>query len=298
MKLHIVRSRNLWFLFSGVMIAGSILAVAIFGLRFGIDFTGGSLVEIKISDAASGEAVGSVLRDAGFDGLTVQSSGEDDFIIRTTALTEEEHQELLEALDSAFADINELRFDSIGPVVGNELKRTALIGVVLTLVLIGLYMAWAYRGVSEPVAAWKYGALTVLTAFHDVIVPVGVFAVLGATLGWEIDATFVAAVLTILGYSINDTVVVFDRTRENLLRRVGASFEDTVEISIKETLMRSLNTSVTTLLALIAIFFFGGETTKPFALALIIGIAIGAYSSIFIASPALVAWETFGRKRS
>lgn len=296
MKLNIVNSRKIWFSLSGIMIALSVLAIALFGLRFGIDFTGGSLLEVSISDSVSAEGVKSVLQSAGFDGVSAQSSGDNGYIIRTKSLSESEHQRLLDALYATYGEVVELRFDSIGPAIGSELKRTAIIGVVLTLILIGLYIAWMYRGVSKPVAAWKYGVLTVFTAFHDVIVPVGVFAVLGSVMGWEIGSTFVAAVLTILGYSINDTVVVFDRTRENLLRGVGGSFEETVEISIKETLVRSINTSVTTLLALFAVFFFGGDTTKPFALALIIGIAVGTYSSIFIASPALVTWEKVGKR--
>ncbi|MDG1950152.1 MAG: protein translocase subunit SecF, partial [bacterium] len=144
---------------------------------------------------------------------------------------------------------------------------------------------------SEPVVSWKYGILTILAAFHDVIIVLGAFAVIGNIYGWEIGTAFVAAILTILGYSINDTVVVFDRTRENLSKRVGDTFEETVGISLKQTFMRSFNTSVTTLLALLAIFLFGGDSTRPFALALIIGIAVGTYSSLFLASPLLVEWN-------
>jgi preprotein translocase subunit SecF len=168
--------------------------------------------------------------------------------------------------------------------------------VILTLTLIGTYIALAFRKVSRPVASWKYGLLTIACAFHDVIVMVGVYIVVGFFLGWEMNATFVAASLTVLGYSINDTVVVFDRIRENLANRVGKDFEDTVDMSIRQTLARSLNTSLTTILAITAVLIFGGDTTRPFAFALMVGIAAGSYSSIFLASPALVAWEAAKKK--
>ncbi len=292
MALGFVKHRKIWFAFSGILIAASIAALAIFGLKLNIDFVGGSLLEVRFSETVPANAeITKALADAGLPGTTVQPSEEQKVLIRSNSLTEEEHQKVLETLKTSFGDVTEERFDSIGPVIGEELRRSAIIGVVVTLLLIGLYIAWAFRKVSEPIASWKYGLLTVVTGFHDVIVPLGVFAVLGRFYGWEIGSAFIAAVLTILGYSISDTVVVFDRTRENLQRHSGEPFEDTVEKSIRQTYVRSINTSVTTLLALIAIFLFGGETTQPFALALIIGIAVGTYSSIFIASPALVEWE-------
>jgi preprotein translocase subunit SecF len=296
MNLRIIHTRNIWFALSGALAVVSILAIIIFGLRFGIDFTGGSLLEVTITDSVTAEEVRSTIQEAGYEGASVQTSGERGYIVRTSDLTQAEHQSLINALDLKYADIEELRFDSIGPIIGTELRRTAIFGVVLTLFLIGLYVAWAYRGVSKPVAAWKYGALTILASIFDVLVPVGIFAIFGEILGWEIGATFVAAVLTILGYSINDKVVIFDRTRENLLKGSSMTFEDTVELSVNQTLARSINTGAATLLALLTIFLFGGDSTKPFALTLMIGIIVGTYSSIFLASPALVAWERFGRK--
>jgi preprotein translocase subunit SecF len=231
------------------------------------------------------------MTEAGYDNLSIQSSDDNGLIIRTTDLTEVEHQALLTSLGEQLGEVEEHRFDSIGPVIGNELRRTATTGVILTLILIGLYIAWAFRKVSEPVASWKYGILTIVAAFHDVVIVLGSFAVIGHFYGWEIGTAFVAAILTILGYSINDTVVVFDRTRENLSKRVGDTFDETVDLSLKQTFMRSFNTSITTLLALLAIFLLGGDSTRPFALALIIGIAIGTYSSLFLASPLLVEWN-------
>src|SRR3989338_6155253 len=296
MKLHIVEHRNRWFLFSAVLILGSFLVLGFFGLRLGIDFTGGSLIEVQAQQTGlNSEEIRSELVTTGHT-VSVQVTDKNTLLIRTKDLTNEDYEKLLTDLSIIVGPVDELRFDSIGSVVGGESRKTALTGLVLILILIGVYIAWAFRKVSGPIASWKYGALTVLTAFHDVIVPLGVFALLGRFLGWEVDTTFVAAILTILGYSINDTVVVFDRTRENLMKRVGHSFQETVELSIEQTFMRSLSTSMTTLLTLFAIFIFGGDTTKPFALALIIGIAVGAYSSIFVASPALVEWECRRKK--
>ncbi|PJE76511.1 protein translocase subunit SecF [Candidatus Uhrbacteria bacterium CG10_big_fil_rev_8_21_14_0_10_48_16] len=296
MKINIIANRNTWFVLSGVLVLSSILAVAFIGLRFGIDFTGGSLLEVEVQQPVQAEEVRVSMADVGYTNLSIQASGEQGLIIRTEDLTEEEHQTLLTALEGQIGEVEELRFDSIGPVVGEELRRTATTGIVVTLLLIGLYIAWAFRKVTEPVASWKYGFLTIFAAFHDVVITVGAFSVLGYVYGWEIGTAFVAAILTILGYSINDTVVVFDRTRENLLKRVGDTFEETVEVSIEQTITRSINTSLTTILALLAIFLFGGDSTRPFACALMIGIGVGTYSSIFLASPLLVAWELRKKK--
>jgi len=294
--MNIVSNRKIWFALSGALVVASIVCVLTIGIRFGIDFTGGSLLEVTVQEGVTAQDVRTQMSDAGYSNLSIQNSGEQGLIIRTEDLTEEEHQTLLSVLNDKVGVVEELRFDSIGPVVGDELRRTATTGIVVTLLLIALYIAWSFRKVTEPVASWKYGFLTILAAFHDVIITVGAFSVLGYFYGWEIGTAFVAAILTILGYSINDTVVVFDRTRENLLKRVGDTFEETVEVSIEQTITRSINTSLTTILALLAIFLFGGDSTRPFALALIIGIGTGTYSSIFLASPLLVTWELFRKK--
>lgn len=285
-----IKHSKRWFAISSILCIASLVAIFGLGLRFGIDFTGGSLMEVAFDARPSVEEVTTSLEAAGYDGFVLQPSGEHELIVRTASLTEEEHQALLSVIQDAHGEVDELRFDSIGPVIGGELRRNATIGVFITLLLIGLYVAWAFRKVSRPVQSWKYGLLTILAAFHDVLIAVGAFALLGHFYSWEIGSAFIAAALTILGYSINDTVVVFDRTRENLSNNVGETFEETVDLSIKQTFRRSLNTSITTLLALLAIFVFGGDSTRPFALALMIGIGVGTYSSLFLASPLLVAW--------
>lgn len=296
MKLEIIPFRHIWLGISGTLVLISLILIATLGLKFGIDFTGGSLMEIEFETPVSRELLQATYAQVGYQDASIQTSGEKGYLIRLPSLNEDQHQTVLAKLKEAHGQLKEDRFDSIGPVIGKELQKTAGTGVVITLILIGLYVAWAYRKVTEPVASWKYGVLTILTAFHDVIIPLGAFALFGKWFGWEVGTAFVAAILTILGYSITDTVVVFDRTRENLLRKVSTNFEDTVEVSIHQTLWRSMSTSATTILALLAIFLFGGESTRPFSMALIIGILTGTYSSIFLASPLLVVWEKF-RKR-
>lgn len=297
MKFSFVGLRNWWFGISGILIAASIVALAVFGLRFSIDFTGGSLMELAFTDGApSTQDLTTALTEAGYQSVTVQSSTENRAIIRLESLTEERHQEALATIGGRFGAATEERFDSIGPVIGTELRRSAVFGVIVTLLLIGLYISWAFRKVADPVASWKYGLLTVICAAHDVIIPLGVFAVLGHYMHLEVGAAFIAAILTILGYSISDTVVVFDRTRENLTHHTGEPFADVVEKSVQQTYVRSINTSVTTLLALAAILIFGGDSTRAFSLALFIGVLVGTYSSIFFASPALVEWELRRKK--
>ncbi len=206
-------------------------------------------------------------------------------------------------LESAIAaneensNIKEKRFDSIGPVIGNELKSTAVIAIIIALIAIVLYIGWAFRKVSRPVSSFKYGIIATITLFHDIIITLGVFAVLGHLYNVEVGIPFVAALLAILGYSVNDTIVVFDRTRENLIRSGADDFEKVVNKSVNETLIRSLNTSFTTLLVLVTLFLFGGTTIKYFVVALMVGISAGTYSSIFIASPLLVTWQKWSLRR-
>jgi len=298
MTFSILKRTKIWFAISGLFMAASILCLVIFGLRPGVDFTGGSLLEVRFGQVPEIASLRSTLAGLGYSDPAVQTAGESDVLFRLENLSEEEHQVLLTTLKEQYGQVDELRFDSIGPSVGKDLRQKTSLGVVITLVLIGVYVAIAFRKVSDPVPSWKYSFLTVLVAFHDVIVPIGVFACLGKFFGWQIDTSFVAAVLTILGYSINDTIVVFDRTRENLLRSEEKPFEQVVEESIHQTLTRSFNTGLASLLTLLAISIWGGDTTRPFAVALILGIVVGTYSSIFLASPLLVTWEKWGKRHS
>lgn len=286
-----------WLMLSGCLVIVAIISVASFGLNFGIDFTGGSLLEIEFESSVSEAEIRTKMQDLGY-AASVQESGETGMLIRTGTISQAEQDTIVETLRNAHGSVEVMRFESVGPVIGEELRRSSISAVALLLVLIVLYVAWAFRKVSKPITSWKYGLLTIVAAAHDIILPVGVFAALGHFYGYQIDTAFIAALLTIMGYSINDTIVVFDRTRENLLnqRHSDASFASIVNTSVMQSFTRSVNTSFTTLLVLLAIFFFGGETTQSFVLALIIGILSGAYSSLFFASPLLVAWERKGRQ--
>lgn len=293
MTLTIIKHRKIWFTVSGLLVAASIAALVMYPLRLGIDFTGGSLLEVSFvgSERPDVATMRDAMAELDHSESLVQNIGEEGMLVRTRSLNEEEHQALLSALNERYGGVEERRFESVGPSVGAELRQKAILSLTLVLIGIGLYIAYAFRKVSRPVSSWKYGLATVLAAlFHDVLIPLGVFAVLGKLYLVEVNSAFVAAMLTVLGFSVHDTIVVFDRVRENLLKSNG-TFEEIVERSVNETLARSINTTVTTLLPLIAILLWGGETLKYFALALLLGLIAGAYSSIFLAAPILVVFQ-------
>lgn len=288
--MNIISNRKIWFTFSGTLIVLSLAALAIWGLKPGIDFTGGSLLELKftkiVPDAASFNALFAELE---LNAPSLQKSGDRDIVLRFEPISEQQHQELVSKIKEHAGEGEEVRFDSIGPTVGRDLFRRAIIAVVLVTLMILGYITWSFRHVSRPVPSWVYASIVILTFLHDVIIPLGVFSYLGHFEGWEVGGSFIAAVLTILGYSISDTIVVLDRVRENI-KKLKGTFEEVIEMSVHQTITRSINTSVTTMLALAAILVFGGASLKSFALALLVGIFFGTYSSIFIAAPLLVTW--------
>jgi len=278
------------FFFSIALTILAVVMIVIFGLNFGVDFRGGSLMEISFQSKPEAHVVQKNILESGIKS-SVSPSEENSLIIKTEQFSEEEHQRILASLQSDFGQIEEKRFDSIGPVIGKELKEKSLTAIIIVLACIIVYIAIVFRKLARVLSPWAMGLSATAALVHDIIIPMGVFAILGRLYNVEITAVFVAAVLTILGYSVSDTVVVFDRVRENIIRgKTREEFGKTVHLSIMQTLSRSLSTTFTTLLSLVAIYVFGGETVKYFALALIIGIFLGAYSSIFIASPILVWW--------
>jgi len=298
--VRIIQHRVLNYVFSALLLAGAIYSLLTWGMKFGIDFTGGSILEVEFA-ATRPEilAVQESLNPLDLGSVTVQPAGQRAAIIRFRDVDEDTHQAILAKLkEVSGGEITEKRFGSIGPLIGSELQRRALWGIVVALFFIVSYIAWAFRKVSRPVASWKYGAAAVVALAHDILVVIGVFSAIGHFYGIEVDSLFVSALLTILGFSVHDTIVVFDRIRENLFRAVGGTFEDVVNKSVNDTMVRSINTSLTVLLVLTMLFLFGGESIRYFSLALIIGIAIGTYSSIFIASPLLVDWQRFSSKGS
>src|SRR3989338_3261853 len=311
----IINKRKIWFILSGTLVLASVIIFFVYGLKLGIDFTGGSLLEVEFSiNQPQIAEINQALTDLNLGNIIIQPVGEKGMILRFKDIDEEAHQKIIATLKEKFkptdviqtdqAGINfevkvleEKRFDSVGPVIGEELKRKTIWAIIIVLIAIVLYIAWAFRKVSKPVAAWKYGLIAVLALFHDITITIGVFVLLGKLYGLEANAPFVAALLTVLGYSVNDTIVVFDLIRENLIRRMGDDFDKIVDQSINEVIVRSINTSFTVLLALLAILIFGGASIRDFVLALIIGITVGTYSSIFLASPLLVVWEKIRTKK-
>jgi preprotein translocase subunit SecF len=282
------------FTFSVGLVLAAIISILVFGLPLGVDFRGGSLMGIKFDgERPALTEIRDTLAKNGYQDATVTYSG-DSVLIRLPEITEDSHRQLSEGL-GVLGSFQEERFDSVGPVIGNELKNKTIWAIIFVFIGIVTYIAFVFRKLSRVLSPWAMGLAAITALFHDVLVPLGVFAILGHFMGIEMSAVFVAAMLTILGYSVADSVVVFDRIRENIIRFSSREpFADTVHTSVKQTLTRSVNTSFTTLLPLLAIFFFGGETLKLFALFLILGIFLGAYSSLFIASPILV-W--LSRKR-
>jgi preprotein translocase subunit SecF len=269
--------------------------IFVFGLKFGVDFKGGSVMELNFKNGRPTiEAISMALADK--DAL-LSPFGTNGLIIRTKELTESNHQAILGKLNSSFPStgLDENKFDSVGPIIGDELRLKSINAIILVLVSIMVYIAIVFRKLSRFLSPWSLGGAAIIALMHDIVIPAGVFAWLGHAYGVEISAVFVAAVLTILGFSVSDTVVVFDRVRENLNKGgMKDGLGVVVHKSIMQTLTRSINTTMTTLLSLIAIYFFGGESIKYFALALILGFFFGAYSSIFVASPLLV-WANKGR---
>jgi len=279
-----------WFSISLVVL--SIIAVGVFGLKLGVDFQGGSVLELNFENRPASEQIQKVLTPKIGD-VELSTEGNTGLIVRAHELTEIQHQEALNAFATAFptAGLEEKQFSSIGPVVGNELKQKSLFAILLVLICVIIYIAFVFRKLGRTTSPWAMGLAAIIALVHDVVVPVGIFAVLGHFYGIEITGVFVAAALTILGFSVSDTVVIFDRVRENIIRGGSRTeFGALVHRSIMQTLTRSLNTVFTVLLSLFAIYFFGGASIKYFSLALIIGIFLGAYSSIFVASPLLVWW--------
>lgn len=288
--LNIIQKRKYFYFMSISLVILSILAVSVWGLKLGIDFTGGSLMEVGFpGDKTPGaDQIQSAISDLNPESLTVQPS-ENSVILRYQATSDDLNDQAFAKIKEAYPDAQKLRVDFIGSSFSKELARKSIWAIILSIIGIAIYVALAFRKVSYPVKSWKYGTGAVIALAHDVMITIGAFAFLGKYYNVEVGVPFVAALLTILGYSVNDTIVVYDRTRENLIRSsVKENFEDTVNRSTNETLARSINTNLTVIMVLVAIIFLGGESIKFFALALLIGVTFGTYSSIFVASALLV----------
>lgn len=299
MYFSFIKHRRIFYIISATLVGLSVVSIFVFGLNLGIDFTGGSLLSLTYQDQAppTGE-IRENLKELELGEISIQSLGERGVLLKMKDISEETHQKILAELRKlGEVEKGSESFQSIGPVIGRELTQKTKIVISLSLLAILLYIAFSFRRISRPVKSYVYGLTSLLALFHDVLIPLGVFAILGRFYGIEITIPIVTAFLTIFGYSINDSVVVFDRVRENLLRLREPTFDLTVERSLNQTLTRSLNTSLTTLFVLFAIFLFGGETLKYFSLALILGIGLGTYSSLFLATPLLVSFLRFKERK-
>lgn len=300
--MWVIKNKKIFFSLSGILIGLSFLAIAVFGIEWGLDFTGGSIIEVEYEE--NRPTVGQIeeaLTPLEFSGASIQPTGELGVILRLPDITPEQKNSLDEALsiEEEFSFEQE-RFSSVGPTLGAELYKKGLWAIGLVIVIIILFIAFTFSGVSKPVSSWKYGIATIIALAHDITIPLGLMAVLGQFYGLQVDALFLTALLAILGLSVNDTIVVFDRVRENLNNQENKNqpFEEVVGESLSQTYTRSINTSLTTLIVLLALFFLGGETTKAFAGILALGMVVGTYSSIFLASPLLTIFKQNNSKKA
>jgi preprotein translocase subunit SecF len=297
--LDIVGKKTIYFIISLVVIIPGLVSLFMWGLNLSIDFTGGSRLTLlfpKHVNEQKVEQVQSAFKEKGVEIVTTQVSGER-VIIRTKPLNERQDAEIVSNLKQKVGEFKQEEFETIGPVIGQEITWNALKAMAIASVLIVLYIAWSFRSVPKPVSSWRFGICAIAALIHDVLVVLGIFSILGHFFHVEVDNLFVTAILTIIGFSVHDTIVVFDRIRENLRRTTGIPFPQVVNDSILQTLVRSLNTSLTALLVLFTLLLFGGGSIHWFVVALIIGIASGTYSSIFNAAPLLVLWEELDAKR-
>lgn len=294
-----VTHKKITFIVAGIITLVALGAFAVYGLKPSIEFTGGSNITATTSVAVDPHVLEREIEATVGADASVRPYGDNGITIRTRPLTPAEKDTVVALLPEGSTETS---FSLIGPTVGDELRTKSLWSMLIVLIAIAIFIAIAFGRVSKPVASWKYGVIALITLLHDVAVPVGVFAILGVFMGVEVDTLFVVALLTVLGYSINDTIIVFDRVREilksNQEKNRTEAFDKVVGRSINETLTRSINTSLTVMIVLAVLFFIGSEATKMFALALFLGVFAGTYSSVALAAPMLVAWQEFDTKRA
>lgn len=296
-KMNLIKHKKLYFLISGIVIIPGLISLILFGLRPSIDFTGGSRFEIEFEEKKDTSDIEAALKKENAPVVSVRSKEENIYIVRTETLTQKQKGEISGVIKKIYPNSSELSFETVGATIGRETTMNALYAVLIASGAILLYIAFAFRHVSKPVSSWKFGLCAIAALIHDVLVVVGVFSILGYFLHVEVDSLFITALLTVMGFSVHDTIVVFDRIRENLKKHTSVSFEVNVNNSILETLNRSINTSITVVLVLFMLLLFGGESIRWFVAALLIGMVAGTYSSIFNASQLLVVWYEFDKKR-
>ncbi|MDD5415616.1 MAG: protein translocase subunit SecF [Candidatus Daviesbacteria bacterium] len=288
---NLMRFKSLYFIFSLLIILPGLYYLITSGLRLGIDFTGGALLEYQFEKNIDPNDLKQQISSQGIEVGQINSSSNNIYIIRTKPVDQSKINQLKLSLGEKFGQVEERRVEFVGPVVGAELSQKAFIAVALASLVIVLYIAFSFRKIPRPQSSWRFGITAVVALIHDILIVVGLFAMLGKFLGVEIDTLSVTALLTVIGFSVHDTIVVFDRIRENLTKHIGKKFIDVANLSVMQTLDRSLNTSLTVVFVLLAMLLFGGETLRWFVLTLLVGIVSGTYSSIFNATALLVWWE-------
>lgn len=296
--MNIIGKKWFYFILSGLIIVPGMVSLVLWGIRPSIDFTGGTLLEFKVQNKElkiTNDNIKRVVEKENIEVDSITDSGSDTYLLKLKAIENTQHQKLLDTFRNQFGEVKELRFESVGPTIGKETEINAAKAVIVASIAIVLYVAWAFRKIPKPYSSFKFGICAVVALIHDVFVVVGLFSLFGHFYKVEIDSLFITALLTIMGFSVHDTIVVFDRIRENLQKMAGEPFELVVNESIIQTLARSLSTSLTVLFTLFALLLFGGESIRWFVVALLIGVTSGTYSSIFNAAPFLVVWEEWGR---
>ncbi|MFH1640074.1 MAG: protein translocase subunit SecF [Chloroflexota bacterium] len=295
MMFNIVGNKKWFFLISGVFIMIALVSLALFRLKPGIEFSSGSILTIRFEQQVEQGELQTALSDLGYPNAIIQRTAGGDFIIRTHELSGEVKSNLEEILTTRFGNLSEVEFNSVSPIIATETTRNAAIAVAFAAIGLLLYIAWAFRRMPSP---FLYGVSAVIAIIHDIMITVGAFAILGRVLNWEINLMFVTGILALVGYSVNNTVVVFDRIRENLGRRISSDFAVVVNRSLLETMGRCFNSVITTEIAILALLLFVGASIRNFGFVLLIGLIAGTFSSAFLAPLLVVTWEKIKEART
>ena len=297
MNIPFLKLTRIYYIFFLLLAAVAVFCIFSFGLNFGIDFSGGSILEVEFDNRPPNNQIQEKLNNLNLGEIIIQPTGEKGVVIKMKEINDDTHQEIISQLNE-ISEVKELSFENIGPVIGSELRQKTIILVVVSLIALLIYISIAFRKVSRPISSWQYGLISIIALAFDVLLTIGFFVLLARFCNAQFNIPIVTALLTILGYTINDKVIIFDRVRENLFRRKWVDFKELVNHSLNETLGRSLSTGTCTLLVLFAIFLFGGDTLKYFSLTLIIGVLVGTLSSLFLASSLLVTFFELRERKS
>lgn len=288
---NIIAKRKIWYTISSLLVLLSIVSIIVLGLRVGVDYNGGSILELKTNKDISVVAK-NAYETQGISSFQIKSGGSDTYTIRSKELSNDQKNSLVSEISKEADDLVELSFDNIGPTVGKDLLNKSMYSVIIAALAIIIFIAYAFRKIPKPLSSWKFGSLAVIALMHDLLITLGFISIIGYFYSWmEIDYLFITAMLTIMGFSVHDTIVIYDRLRENFIQNRHKQIVEVAEESVNQTLARSINTSITTVIVLLALFILGGTPIRHFVLILMFGITIGTYSSIFVATPLLVSWH-------